>query len=135
LEPSDFDLSGAQSGAVFRVQRSNGTAFRLTGTGAVTPPIHPSTTFQRASDGSFASGYAYIRDGNPNRRALEQALAQIEGGASAIAFSSGMAATMAVFQALAPGDHVVAPLDAYFGTPKLSRNISSRGDFRFPSWT
>jgi cystathionine gamma-synthase len=88
-------------------------------TGAVTPPIHLSTTFQRASDGSFPSGYAYVRDGNPNRRALEQALAQIEGGASAIAFASGMAATMAVFQALAPGDHVVAPLDAYFGTPKL----------------
>jgi cystathionine gamma-synthase len=91
-------------------------------TGAVTPPIHLSTTFQRASDGSFPSGYAYIRDGNPNRRALEQALAQIEGGASAIAFSSGMAATMAVFQALAPGDHVVAPLDAYFGTPKLLKD-------------
>jgi cystathionine gamma-synthase len=88
-------------------------------TGAVTPPIHLSTTFERAPDGSFPSGYAYIRDGNPNRSALEQALAQLEGGTSAIAFSSGMAATMAVFQALSPGDHVVAPLDAYFGTPKL----------------
>ncbi len=88
-------------------------------TGAVTPPIHLSTTFQRAPDGSFPSGYAYIRDGNPNRGALERAMAQLEGGASAIAFSSGMAATMAVFHALAPGDHVVAPLDAYFGTPKL----------------
>jgi hypothetical protein len=46
-------------------------------------------------------------------------MAQIEGGAAAIAFASGMAATMAVFQAFAPGDHVVAPLDAYYGTPKL----------------
>jgi len=46
-------------------------------------------------------------------------MAQIEGGAAAIAFASGMAATTAVFQALAPGDHVVAPLDAYYGTPKL----------------
>ena len=90
-------------------------------TGAVSAPIHLSTTFQRAPDGSFPSGYAYIRDANPNRRALEQALAQLEGGASAIAFSSGMAATSAVFQGLAPGDHVVAPLDAYFGTPKLLR--------------
>jgi cystathionine gamma-synthase len=52
---------------------------------------------------------------------LEQALAQIEGGASAVAFASGMAATMAVFQTLAPGDHIVAPLDAYFGTAKLLR--------------
>src|SRR6187455_1665125 len=88
-------------------------------TGAVASPIHLSTTFERAPDGSFPSGYAYIRDANPNRRALEAAMAQIEGGGAAIAFASGMAATMAVFQAFAPGDHVVAPLDAYYGTPKL----------------
>src|SRR5262245_56060260 len=46
-------------------------------------------------------------------------MTQIEGGASAVAFASGMVATMAIFQALSPGDHVVAPLDAYYGTPKL----------------
>jgi len=85
------------------------------------PAIHLSTTFQRSPDGSFPSGYAYIRDANPNRQALEAALASLEGGASAVAFASGMAATMAVLQALAPGDHVVAPLDAYFGTSKLLR--------------
>ncbi len=90
-------------------------------TGAVTPSIHLSTTFERAPDGSFPLGYEYIRDGNPNRNALEAALAQLEGGATAVAFASGMAATMAVFQTLAPGDHVVAPLDAYFGTAKLLR--------------
>ncbi len=90
-------------------------------TGAVTPAIHLSTTFQRSTDGSFPSGYAYIRDANPNRQALEAALTSLEGGASAVAFASGMAATMAVLQALAPGDHVVAPLDAYFGTSKLLR--------------
>jgi len=90
-------------------------------TGAVTAAIQMSTTFQRAADGAFPSGFAYIRDANPNRRALESVLATLEGGASAVAFASGMAATMAVFQTLAPGDHVVAPLDAYFGTPKLLR--------------
>jgi cystathionine gamma-synthase len=90
-------------------------------TGALASPIHLSTTFERAADGSFPSGYAYVRDGNPNRTALEQAMGQLEGGASAVAFASGMAATMAVFQALSPGDHVVAPLDAYFGTSKLLR--------------
>jgi cystathionine gamma-synthase len=89
------------------------------GTGAVTPSIHLSTTFERAPDGSFPSGYAYIRDANPNRRALERALAELEGGADAIAFASGMAAAMSVFQTLAPGDHVVAPLAAYYGTPKI----------------
>jgi cystathionine gamma-synthase len=63
----------------------------------------------------------YIREGNPNRQALETALAALEGGASAVAFPSGMAATMAVFQTLKPGDHVVVPLDAYYGTSKLLR--------------
>jgi cystathionine gamma-synthase len=90
-------------------------------TGAVTAAIQMSTTFERAADGTFPSGFAYIRDANPNRRALEAAVAALEGGASAVAFASGMAATMAVFQALAPGDHLVAPLDAYFGTSKLLR--------------
>src|SRR5260221_2979961 len=85
------------------------------------PAIHLSTTFVRAPDGTFPSGYAYIRDANPNRRALETAVAQLEEGVSAVAFASGMAATTAVFQTLAPGDHVVAPLDAYFGTAKLLR--------------
>lgn len=50
-------------------------------------------------------------------------MASLEGGASAVAFASGMAATMGVLQTLAPGDHVVAPLDAYFGTTKLLREI------------
>jgi len=90
-------------------------------TGAVTAAIQMSTTFERAADGTFPSGFAYIRDANPNRRALEAAVAALEGGASAVAFASGMAAAMAVFQALAPGDHLVAPLDAYFGTSKLLR--------------
>ena len=71
-------------------------------TGAVMPALHLSTTFVRAPDGSFPSGYTYIRDANPNRRALEAALAQLEEGASAVAFASGQAASMAVFQTLAP---------------------------------
>jgi cystathionine gamma-synthase len=88
-------------------------------TGAVTPPIHLSTTFERAPDGTFPSGFSYTRSGNPTRRALEQALAALEGGTVAAAFSSGQAATFAVFQSLSPGDHVVAPEDAYYGTPEL----------------
>lgn len=90
-------------------------------TRALSPAIQLSTTFERAPDGSFPSGFVYVRDGNPNRQALERALAALEGGTSAVAFSSGMAATMAVFQSLKPGDHVVVPLDAYFGTSKLLR--------------
>lgn len=92
-------------------------------TGAVAAPIQLSTTFERAPDGSFPSGFAYIRNDNPNRRALESALAALEGGHMAMAFASGMAATHAVFQALRPGDHVIVPLDAYFGTAKLLEEL------------
>jgi cystathionine gamma-synthase len=90
-------------------------------TGAVITPIHLSTTFERAEDGSFPHGHSYTRSGNPNRAALEESLRLLEDGAAASAFSSGSAATMSVFQALAPGDHVIAPDDAYYGTAKLLR--------------
>jgi len=92
-------------------------------TGAVTPPIHLSTTFEREPDGSYRQGHLYARTSNPTRGLLEQALAALEGGANAIAFSSGLAATSAVFQVLAPGDHVIAPEDAYYGTLKLLREV------------
>lgn len=91
--------------------------------GAVTPPIHLSSTFERDPDGGYRAGHIYTRTSNPNRTAVEQALAQLEGGAVAIAFSSGSAATQAVFQALAPGDHVLAPNDAYYGTLRQLREI------------
>jgi len=94
-----------------------------TATGAVTPPIYLSTTFERQADGSYPQGYSYIRDNNPNREALEDCLAQLEGGVAAAAFASGSAATMSVFQALAPGDHVIAPEDAYSGTSYILREI------------
>src|SRR5918993_75483 len=88
-------------------------------TGAVTPPIHLSTTFERAPDGSFPGGFIYSRSGNPNRQSLEACLAQLEGGAAAAAFSSGQAATFAILHSLGPGDHVIAPEDAYYGTADL----------------
>lgn len=92
-------------------------------TGAVTPPIHLSTTFEREPDGSYRAGHVYTRTSNPNRRALEEALATLEGGAAALAFASGSAATMSLFQALAPGDHVLAPDDAYYGTLRTLREL------------
>ena len=91
-------------------------------TGAVSPAIHLSTTFERAPDGATKE-YFYSRLGNPNRAALETCLTALEGGAAAAAFASGAAATMSILQALAPGDHVVAPSDAYHGTTILLRDI------------
>jgi cystathionine gamma-synthase len=95
-------------------------------TGAVSPPIHLSTNFAREADGSLPHGFLYARSENPTRLALEAALAPLEGGALALAFASGMAATSAVFQSLAPGDHVIAPNDAYYGTAKVLREVFQR---------
>jgi len=92
-------------------------------TGAVVPPIHAATTFEHDPDSSYPRGFLYSRSANPNRNALEECLAELEGGVACAAFASASAATSAVFQALAPGDHVVAPLDAYFGTGKLLRDV------------
>lgn len=84
-------------------------------TGAVTPPIHLSTTFERGADGEYPRGFSYSREGNPNRRALEHCVAALEGGRQALAFSSGLAVFNALIQGLEPGDHIVAPEDVYYG--------------------
>lgn len=95
-------------------------------TGAVSAPIHLSTTFERDLDGSYPRGFMYTRNNNPNRQALEHGISALEGGAGAAAFGSGMGATMAIFQALGPGDHVLAHVDAYYGTSRLVREIFMR---------
>lgn len=95
-------------------------------TGAVSPPLHLSTNFARESDGSLPHGFLYARSENPTRHALERALAPLEGGAVALAFASGMAASSAVFQSLQAGDHVIAPNDAYYGTAKVLREVFGR---------
>ena len=92
-------------------------------TGAVSPPIHLSTTFERDLDGSYSRGFMYTRNNNPNRQALEAGVSALEGGVTAAAFGSGTGATMAIFQALSPGDHVLAHIDAYYGTSRLVREI------------
>lgn len=96
------------------------------GSGAVMPPIQLSTTFERNADGSYSSGYVYSRSDNPNRKALEECLAALEGGAAALTFSSGMAASQAVFMALENGAHVVIPDDIYFGTGALVKDVFGR---------
>ena len=95
-------------------------------TGAVVPPIHLSTTFERAEDGSYPHGYIYSRNHNPNRNGLEAALTALEGGTSCAAFGSGLAAVTAVFQGLQPGDHVVAPLDIYHGTANVLKHLFAK---------
>ena len=101
--------------------------FRDANAGAVSMPIYLSTTFERDAEGNIAE-YLYSRYDNPNRRALETAMTQLEGGTRAFAFASGLAASMAVLQSLKSGDHVLIPDDAYYGLRlQLSDILSSVG--------
>jgi len=78
-------------------------------TGAVVPPIHPSTTYERGTDNRLLSGRLYSRADNPNYELVEALVTHLEEGAASAVFSSGMSAATAVFQALRPGDHVLVP--------------------------
>ncbi len=96
-------------------------------TGAVVPPIHLATTYERAADGSYPAGFRYARGGNPTRERLEHVLARLEGGATCAAFASGMAAAAAVLHVLGAGAHVVVPDDVYYGLRALLREETQRG--------
>jgi cystathionine gamma-synthase len=100
-------------------------------TGAVAPPMHLSTTFERDVDGNYSRGFSYTRPDNPSRRALEQCIAALEGGADATTYASGSAASLAVFSLLRPGDHVLAPIETYHGTAKQLRDIIGPMGVRF----
>lgn len=93
------------------------------GCGAVSAAIQLSTTFERAADGTYPRGFVYSRSDNPNRQALEEAMAALEGGAVAAAFGSGLAASAAICQAMNPGDHIVAADEAYHGLTRLLREL------------
>jgi cystathionine gamma-synthase len=87
-------------------------------TRAVIPPIHLATTFIRDADNQYRTGRSYGRADNPTYDQPERLLAELEGGAAAMTFASGMAAATAVFLTLRPGDHVVAPRVMYWGLRK-----------------
>lgn len=83
-------------------------------TRAVIPPIHVSTTYLRDEDNQYRSGRVYARADNPAFDQAEAVINALERGHQAALFASGMAAATAVFQALKPGDHVLAPQVMYW---------------------
>lgn len=95
-------------------------------TGAVAQPIYLSTTFERDTDGSYSRGYRYSREGTPNRGVLEACVAALEGGSGALAFSSGLAVSMALLELLDRGDQLLAPLEGYYGTLRQFREHARR---------
>jgi cystathionine gamma-synthase len=94
--------------------------------GAVMPPLHLSANFSFADFGEKRA-YDYTRSGNPTRDLLAGALAELEGGATAVVTSSGMSAITLVLHLLSPGDRVVAAHDAYGGTWRLLDAYRRRG--------
>jgi cystathionine gamma-synthase len=95
----------------------------VSSTGDVTQPLSLSTTFYRDENGQYPGGHMYSRVSNPNRSTLEKLLTTLEKGEDCCAFSSGNAAGMAVFQALKPGSHIIAPDDMYWGFRKQLQTI------------
>ena len=83
-------------------------------TGAIVPPIHPATTYERDPENKLLAGRLYSRADNPNYDLVEAVLTRLEGGAASAVFSSGMSAASAVFLALRPGDHVLVPKVIYW---------------------
>ncbi len=96
-------------------------------TGALAPPLHLSTTFEHGPASEAIHGFRYIREKNPTQLRLEAALRDLEGGLAALVFSSGMAASAAMLQALKPGSHVVFSDDIYIDVRNLARDF-------LPSW-
>jgi cystathionine gamma-lyase len=94
-------------------------------TGAVMPPIYATTTYVQSSPGVH-KGYDYSRTRNPTRDALQASVANLEGGAAAFAFASGMAATSTLLELLDAGSHIIAMHDLYGGSYRLLENVRKR---------
>jgi cystathionine beta-lyase/cystathionine gamma-synthase len=106
----------------FRTKQVHGGVTPDPTTGAILTPIFQSTTFvQDSVDQYMGKGYSYSRGGNPTVRALEEKLTALEGGVDTTAYSSGMAASVAVFLAvLRAGDHIVLADVVYGGTYRFA---------------
>jgi cystathionine gamma-synthase len=89
---------------------------------AVTPPIHVTSTFIRDPDNQYRSGNIYGRPDNETVREVESVLTMLEGAAASIVLGSGMSAATAVFLALQPGDHVMAPNVMYWALRNWLKN-------------
>lgn len=94
-------------------------------TGAVSVPIQHASTFHQTDFDQFGK-YDYGRSLNPTREALEDVIAELEGGTKGFAFSSGMAAISTAFLLLSSGDHIVITEDVYGGTFRMVTQVLSR---------
>ena len=94
-------------------------------TGASSVPLYQASTYSQ-EDPENPGRYDYVRSGNPTRAALEKALAELEGGAAALAFASGMAAVSSTLLLFRPGDHIIVGMDVYGGTFRVLDRLFAR---------
>jgi methionine-gamma-lyase len=114
-------------------------AFRPPTSTPAAVPLYQTATFGFDDLAEFADAwsrpdgaYTYSRMGNPTTRALEDAVAALEGGAAALATASGMGAISTVLLALLnTGDHVLVQRGLYGGTTALLRELAQRWGLRF----
>ncbi len=92
---------------------------------SVMTPIYQTSTF-RFADIGVTRGYDYTRTSNPTRKALEENIASLEGGAGAVAVATGMAAITTVLHLFQSGDHIVCTHDCYGGTDRILRLYQDR---------
>ena len=98
--------------------------------GSVSPPIHLTSTFKQDGVGKNR-GHDYSRVSNPTRSRLESNLATLDGARHAICYSTGMAATTALFQLFDAGDHILISRNTYGGTYRMSMNVLKRQGIDF----
>ncbi|MEC9006987.1 MAG: aminotransferase class I/II-fold pyridoxal phosphate-dependent enzyme [Candidatus Neomarinimicrobiota bacterium] len=98
--------------------------------GSVAPPIHLTSTFKQDGVGQNR-GHDYSRVSNPTRSRLEENLAALEGSNYAVCYSSGMAATTALFQLFDKDDHILVSRNTYGGTYRMAMNVLSRQGIDF----
>jgi cystathionine gamma-synthase len=84
----------------------------------IVAPIHVATTYERGADGTYPGGRVYSRADNPTYDQAEELIASLERARAAMLFSSGQAASAALFQALLPGDAILAPQAMYWALRK-----------------
>ena len=94
-------------------------------TGAIVPPIHPSTTYAR-DERYELQGFEYSRIANPTGRRVEEVLARLEGAEDALLFSSGLAGVSTFFESVRSGQRVVAPRVMYHGAADWLRRLAAR---------
>ena len=101
-------------------------------TGSVVTPLYLTSTFAHLGLGK-STGYDYTRTQNPTRQSVEDTVAQLEEGADAMAFSTGMAAITCLMELFEPGDHIVTSFDLYGGSIRLFDSVSKKNGLSFSS--